>query len=53
MNLPMIDFSSLPDLNTLTGMFGSLLDLGKLGGNDDTGLDIMEVIYNVIATSHP
>ena len=35
MNLPKIDLSSLPDLDTVTGMFGSLLDTGATVYSDD------------------
>ena len=36
MKLPKIDVSSLPDLDVLTGMFGSFkqFDLGLAGSND-------------------
>ena len=36
MNLPKIDISSLPDLDVLTGLFGSLkhFDPGLAGSND-------------------
>jgi hypothetical protein len=44
MNLPKIDISSLPDLDTLTGIFGSIkhLDLGLAGSND---LVIVLMVY--------
>ena len=44
MILPMIDISSLPDLDTLTGIFGSLktFDLGLAGSND---LIIVLMVY--------
>lgn len=44
MNLPKIDLSALPDLDTLTSAFGSLFSLGKVGGSDDTGVLIMVFI---------
>jgi len=34
MNLPKIDLSSLPDLDQLTGLFGSLVDVTRVQSND-------------------
>lgn len=44
MNLPKIDISSLPDLDMLTGIFGSLkhFDLALAGSND---LIIVLMVY--------
>ena len=44
MNLPKIDISSLPDLDVLTGMFGSLkhFDPGLAASND---LIIVLMVY--------
>lgn len=49
MNLPSIDLSSLPDLDTVTGLFGSLLDLR--GGDvysDDAIVVLMAFVYEVV-----
>ncbi|WP_336987013.1 hypothetical protein [Altererythrobacter aquiaggeris] len=50
MNLPKIDLSSLPDLDTLTGVFGSLSDL-KVVEHDDRIVVIMVYIYDLIPPS--
>jgi hypothetical protein len=44
MNLPKIDISSLPELDVLTGIFGSIkhLDLGLAASND---LIIVLMVY--------
>ncbi len=47
MKLPKIDLSSLPDLNTLTGMFGA----GPNGptqtpGHDDTVIVLATLVYD-------
>lgn len=44
MNLPKIDIASLPDLDVLTGIFGSIkhLDLGLAASND---LVIVLMVY--------
>ena len=46
MNLPKIDISSLPDLDTLTGIFGSLkhFDLALAASNDQISV-LMVYIY--------
>jgi hypothetical protein len=48
MNLPKIDLSSLPDLDTLTGMFGSLLHTGRIYESDDSIVMLMTYVYEVI-----
>ena len=47
MNLPKIDLSALPDLNTLTGAFGSLFPPGSASGgtSDDTIVVLMVFVY--------
>ena len=45
MNLPMIDLSALPDLSTLTGMFGSLAE--RSPGHDDSIVILATFIYDV------
>ncbi len=47
MNLPMIDISVLPDLETLTGVFGSLANPIQAMGSDDTIVILMSLIYEV------
>jgi hypothetical protein len=43
MKLPKIDLSSLPDLNTLTGMFGSMRNPNP--GHDDSIVVLMTIVY--------
>ena len=47
MKLPKLDLSALPDLDTLTGLFGSLSADGP--GHDDTVVILATFIYE---TSH-
>lgn len=47
MDLPIIDLSSLPDLQTLTGVFGSLLDTARGQGSDDRIIALMTWLYDV------
>lgn len=44
MKLPKIDLSALPDLDTLTGMFGSLTY--QLPGHDDTVVILATFVYD-------
>ena len=44
MNLPKIDLASLPDLSTLTGMFGSIA-AGRSPGHDDSVVLLATFIY--------
>ncbi|MEZ5742961.1 MAG: hypothetical protein R3D89_04345 [Sphingomonadaceae bacterium] len=46
MNLPNIDISALPDLNTLTGLFGTVLDTARVGGSDDTIIVIITFLMD-------
>lgn len=48
MNLPKIDVSALPDLDTLTGVFGSLANPLQAAGSDDSVVIIMVFIYEVL-----
>lgn len=48
MNLPKIDLSALPDLDTLTGMFGSLAGPLQVIESDDTVVIVMVMIYDII-----
>lgn len=47
MNLPKIDLSSLPDLDTVTGLFGSLLDTTGVY-SDDSIIEMMALLYERI-----
>lgn len=44
MNLPKIDISSLPGLDQVSGLFGSLV--ASAGGLDDTIVVIMVYVYD-------
>ncbi len=46
MNLPKIDISTLPDLETLTGVFGSLAYPFQAAASDDTLLILMVLVYD-------
>jgi hypothetical protein len=48
MNLPKIDISTLPDLDTLTGMFGSLAHQGTHFSVDDAPIDMMVIVYEIL-----
>jgi hypothetical protein len=48
MNLPNIDLSSLPGLDTVTGMFGSMLDTSGDVWSDDTIIVLMTFLYDLI-----
>lgn len=45
MNIPKIDLSSLPGLETATGVFGSAMQAASDGG-DDTVVAIMVYVYD-------
>ena len=45
MHLPKLDLAALPDLSTLTGMFGSLAD-GRTPGHDDSIVILATFIYD-------
>jgi len=46
MNLPKIDLSSLPDLDKLTGVFGSLAHYVREAASDDTLIILMTFLYD-------
>jgi hypothetical protein len=48
MNFPKIDISALPDLDTLTGVFGSLLNPAQGSVTDDTYIILMTYIYEIL-----
>lgn len=52
MNLPKIDISSLPNLDTLTGMFGSLSHYARVSESDDTIIVMMVFVYDVINSAN-
>lgn len=45
MNLPKIDLSTLPALDTLTGVFGSLAHSAQTLAADDSTVIVMVFIY--------
>lgn len=47
MNLPKIDLSALPDLDTLTGIFGSLAKPAQALTTDDSVILAMTFVYEV------
>lgn len=50
MNLPKIELSTLPDLETLTGLFGSVADAARMTASDDTIVVLMAFLYQVRPT---
>lgn len=48
MKFPKIDLSALPDLDTLTGVFGSLTNPIRAMESDDTVVIIMTYVYDVV-----
>lgn len=48
MKLPTIDLSSLPDLDTVTGLFGSLLDHSADVYSDDAIVVLMAFLYELL-----
>lgn len=48
MNLPKIDISALPDLDKLTGVFGSLTNPIRAMESDESLLLIMVYVYDVL-----
>lgn len=45
MNLPKIDIAALPDLDMLTGVFGSLTDMSRAVSSNDTIVVLMVFVY--------
>lgn len=45
MNLPKLDVSLLPDLDTLTGVFGSLANFGRADVFDDDSIIVIMVFF--------
>jgi len=50
MNLPKIDIDALPDLDTLTGLFGTLTDAARVQSSDDTIVILMTFLYDLNPT---
>ena len=48
MNLPKIELSALPDLDTLTGVFGSLAHPAQTLSGDDTVVIVMVFLYEAL-----
>lgn len=48
MNLPKLDVSALPDLDTLTGVFGSLASPAQALQSDDSVIVIMTFVYEIL-----
>lgn len=48
MNLPSIDISALPDLSTITGVFGSVGRVIDGASSDDTIIIMMVFVYETI-----
>ena len=48
MNLPKIDVSALPDLDTLTGVFGSLSNPAQGLQSNDLIIMIMSFVYDIV-----
>ena len=46
MNLPKIDLASLPDLGTMTGLFGS--SPTQTPGHDDTIIMLAVMVYDAV-----
>lgn len=46
MNLPKIDIASLPGIDQVTGLFGSLVASGNGGTMDDPIIVIMVYVYD-------
>ncbi len=50
MNLPKIDLSSLPDLDTLTGIYGSVVNTTQAAFSDDRVVVLMAYLYELLPT---
>ncbi len=48
MNLPKIELSALPDLDHLTGVFGSISHAMQAVASDDNAAIIMVYIYDIL-----
>jgi hypothetical protein len=52
MNLPKLDLSNLPDLDSLTGVFGSLVDYARVQSSDDSIVILMTFLYELTWHGH-
>lgn len=52
MNLPKLDLSNLPDLDSLTGVFGSLVDYARVQSSDDSIVILMTFLYELTQHGH-
>ncbi|MCX7864939.1 MAG: hypothetical protein N2423_07905 [Novosphingobium sp.] len=52
MNLPKLDLSNLPDLDTLTGIFGSLVDFARVQSSNDSIIILMTYLYELSQRGH-
>lgn len=50
MDLPKIDIASLPDLDVMTGIFGSMLEAARVQCSDDTVVILMTFLYELNLT---
>jgi len=48
MDLPKIDISTLPDLDQLTGVFGSLTQNAGIVASDDSIVVLMAFLYEMV-----
>lgn len=48
MNLPKIDISALPNLDTVTGIFGSMAHAAHVQSTDDTLIVMMVFLYDFL-----
>ena len=51
MNLPKIDISALPDLDTITGVFGSLGHAAHVQSSNDSLIVMMVFVYEFLQGS--
>ena len=48
MQLPKLDISALPDLDTLTGVFGAVLHPAQAAYSDDSIMILIAFLYNLL-----
>ena len=48
MKLPKFDLSALPDLDQITGVFGSLAHSLRVAESDDTLIMLMTFLYDLV-----
>lgn len=52
MNLPKLDLSTLPDLDSLIGVFGSLVDFARVQSSDDSIVILMAYLFEISQTGN-